>query len=79
MKRDGGGLKAEDSRDLNFQFRPSDSPVALFPPFVRVTHDYCRLIRCEDAVDEGVLCQFRRCVKIELHHDLRFMKLDCLR
>jgi len=37
------------------------------------------LIRCEEAVDESVLCELRRRVKIEEHHDLRFMKLDSLR
>ena len=55
-------------------------------------HEYCGLvgalskgkkcgllIRCEETVDEGVLCELRRRVKIELRHDLRFMKLDRLR
>ena len=37
------------------------------------------LLRCEDAVDESVLCQLRRRVKIKLCHDLRFMKFDGLR
>ena len=37
------------------------------------------LLRCEDAMDEGVFRQLRRRVKIELRHDLRFMKLDRLR
>lgn len=41
--------------------------------------EYCGLVRCEEAVEEGVLCQLRRCVKIELHHELRFVKFDCLR
>ena len=30
-------------------------------------------------MDEGVLCELGRRVKIELHHDLRFMKFDGLR
>jgi hypothetical protein len=44
--------------------------------------DAVRLIlehRGEEAVDECVLCELRRRVKIELRHDLRFMKLDSLR
>src|SRR5262249_24671278 len=40
---------------------------------------YGALSRSEDTVDEGILRQLRRSVKIELRHDLRFMKLDRLR
>ena len=37
------------------------------------------LVRGNKAVDEGVLRQFRGRVEIEKGHDLRFVKLDCLR
>ena len=60
--------------------------------FVTNCHEYCGLVgtlskskqrgllvRCEEAVDEGVLCQLRRRMQIELGHDVRFVKLDGLR
>jgi hypothetical protein len=37
------------------------------------------LVRCKETMAEGVLCQLRCRVKIELRHDLRFVKLDGLR
>lgn len=60
--------------------------------FTTNRHEYCGLVgtlgtgqkrgllvRCEEAMDEGVLCELRRRVKIKFRHDLRFMKLDSLR
>ena len=44
-----------------------------------VLRDYPGLVRCEEAVDECVFGELGRRVKIELHHDLRFMKFDGLR
>jgi hypothetical protein len=70
----------------------ADSLAAQIRDFPTNHHEYCGLVgtlkkakkrgllvRCEEAMDEGVLCQLRCRVKIELRHDLGFMKLDSLR
>ena len=70
----------------------ADSLAVRMRDFPTNHHEYCGLVRtlkkakkrgllvrCEEAMDEGVLCQLRRRVKIELRHDLGFMKLDSLR
>jgi len=79
----GGKSATGATRSSKFWVRSSVnlelSPVSLVPHFSRVSREYRGLVRCEEAVDEGVLCELRRRVKIELRHDLRFMKLDGLR